>query len=881
MFDNSLAFLRPLLIFCLSLWLAVGMHLPAHSQADGWQLSLQAQELYRAGQLVPAATAWQSAADAFEENGDRLSLTKSLINQSQVLKDLGLYPRACKTLLLAFTRQSAECHPKPIKQLIQKFSRQNRITLVEGIGLRSLGSILQQKGMLDLARETLQLSLMATEDSSESGATWLVMGNVLHSLGDRQRDRWSYDKISEIIDRQEPNLALKPYLPVFEAYQTSFASSRETLTRTQARLNYLSLLIEIESWWQQQTQRRIESWQRLEQKTQIAAANNFLTLIATSLAAREGELVREIAFSLPQLEPSLPAIYAQLNYAQSLTELQQPESVLSILQRALQQSQQLGNSRAESYALGYLGQNYASRGQLEGAIAITERALATAEMFNGVGDTREISYLWQSQLGRLFEQSGRTEEAIAAYQLAYNTLQSLRADLNTNNQVVQFDFRQQVKPVYVSLTNLLLSDSHAVAVKSIYPRRSDSEIENENLEQARRVIESLQLAELDNFFQDPCSPTADVAVTIDDLDPEAAVIYPIMLGDRLEIILAIAGQPLQHFTTKIAATEVDQVLDTLYDNLYNRSVNNSAVNIFSTIPLNPREVRDNTQTLLPNLREIYRWTIEPLESQLASNNIKTLVFVLSGKLQNMPMAALYDGQQYLLEKYALALAPSLQLLNTDPIPKHQLKVLAAGLSQQVEVRGEIFPALTNVPQELQQIENIFPQSHQLLDHEFTLKNIKQQIQKNFPIIHLATHGWFSSDPDKTFIVTGDRNIINLADFSTLLASSRSRPELIVLSACDTATGDERAVLGLAGVAVRSGSSTIASLWSVEDASTSRLMSRFYRQLENPNSQKVESLQQAQLSLIADLRANPPLPELRHLPPHPYYWAAYVLVGNWQ
>ena len=125
---------------------------------------------------------------------------------------------------------------------------------------------------------------------------------------------------------------------------------------------------------------------------------------------------------------------------------------------------------------------------------------------------------------------------------------------------------------------------------------------------------------------------------------------------------------------------------------------------------------------------------------------------------------------------------------------------------------------------------------------------------------------------------GDRNIINLEDFSTLLGSSRNRPELIVLSACDTATGDERAVLGLAGVAVRSGSSTIAFLWSVEDASTSRLMSLFYRQLQSPASTFFDALQQAQLSLVKDSWANLPLPELKQLPPHPYYW---VLVVNWQ
>jgi CHAT domain-containing protein len=426
-----------------------------------------------------------------------------------------------------------------------------------------------------------------------------------------------------------------------------------------------------------------------------------------------------------------------------------------------------------------------------------------------------------------------------------------------------------------------LSHQHLATSKSLTSIDLPDVTSGDNLELARQVIESLQLAELDNFFQDPCSSTAELAVTIDDLDPQGAVIYPIVLSDRLEVILSLPGKPLKLFTTSVSAIKVNRTLDALYDSLYNQSIDNSAVNIFSTTPVNPREVIANTQALLPNLREIYRWLIEPLENELTSNQIKTLVFVLSGKLQNVPMAALYDGKQYLLEKHSVALAPSLQLIKTKAKPRSKLKVLAAGLSKQVEVQGEIFPALNNVPKELKQIQAIFPRSQLLLDQEFTVEHLKQQLQQGFPIVHFATHGVFSSDPQQTFIVTGDRNLINLDALSDLLNSSNTRPELIVLSACDTAIGDERAILGLAGVAVRSGSSTVASLWSVEDDSSSKLMSQFYRGLEDPATKKVTALQQAQLSLVQSLRAEPPLPELKQLPPHPYYWAAYVLLGNWQ
>ena len=884
MFRDKRLLLRQILVLILSAWLAIAIQPPVQSQENGLELSLQAQKLYQNGRLAPAIEVWSKAAAAFEAEGDSLGRSKSLINQSQILQDLGLYPRACSTLLQAFELKHPQCNVAQIEELSQKLAQQPEISLVEGIGLRSLGSILQKKGRLKQSQKILQLSIEVTQNSSELPATMLAMGNVRQAIATQVRDRQNYDRITEIIDRQDPKNALRPYFGAFKAYE-AVSTEPKLLTQTQAQLNHLSLLIDIEAWWQQQTQRRIQSWQRLAQTNSIEAADNFSASLKAEIAASKDRLIADLAINLPQLPLSRQGIYAQINYAKSLANLAQTSaqtaSIETILQRALQQARQIQDPKGESYALGYIAQNYGRQGKLTQAIALTEKALSLAEAQNVSGDAREISYLWQSQLGKLFEQSNRPEEAIAAYTLAFNNLQSLRTDLNTNNQVVQFNFRQEVKPVYLSLANLLLDARQLQATKSLNAINTADATNSDNLELARQVIESLQLAELDNFFQDPCSTESDIAVTIDDLDPQAAVIYPIVLGDRLEVILSLAGKPLQHFTTKVSQKVVDRTLDSLYDSLYNHSINNSAVNIFSTTLLNPREVTENTQALLPNLREIYRWLIEPLENELDSNQIENLVFVLSGRLQNVPMAALYDGKQYLLEKHGIALAPSLQLINTDSMPKSKLKVLAAGLSQQVEIQGEIFPALSNVPEELRGIEAVFPQSQRLLDREFTLANIKQQLESGFAIVHLATHGVFSSDPAQTFIITGDRSTIDLNTLSTLLASNPKRPELIVLSACDTATGDERAVLGLAGVAVRSGSSTVASLWSVEDKSTTRLMKNFYRQLENPNTKKVKALQQAQLALIRSLRANPPLPELKQLPPHPYYWASYVLVGNWQ
>ena len=877
---------RRIFIFIIAAFLAIAWHYPAQSQSPkALELATKAQSLYNSGQLSQAADTWQEAAIAYKAQGDRLGSSSSLVNQSQALQNLGLYPKACRTLLQAFEIKQPECNAVKIDRLIADLTtaRQSRIAPSQVVGLRSLGNVILRRGMLIRAKKLLSIAKLSSRNSAEFPKTLLALGNVEAALGKRERDRLGYDKITEIIDRQDLSLALKPFGSAFSAYKSAAQTKMAApLTQAQAQLNHLALLIDVDDWWQGQVERRLKSWQRLEQTDLVRAAANFSRLLNDKLTQTQS-LLTTIESSLASIPPSHQSIYAHINYAKSLDKLGEQDRAAAILQTALQQSRIIKDKLGESYALGYLGHYYA-QDNIARAIALTNRALILAQAQTLERDAREITYLWQSQLGHLLEQQGKNNAAIETYAAAFNTLQSLRADLNANDRLVQFDFLQEIKPVYLNLANLLLQSpniAQAKSVNSLEVASTKADEANQNLELARQVIESLQVAELDNYFQDPCAETADVAVTIDRLDPRAAVIYPIVLSDRLEVILSISGQPLQKFSTPIEQSQVNQTIDLLYDSLYNQSVDNSAINIFSTTPLNPRELAQNTRALLPLLEQVHSWLIKPLSSQLESHQIETLVFVLNGNLQSVPMAALYDGKKYLLENYQIALAPSLQLLDLAAKPRPEVKVLAAGLSEQIEIRGQIFPALKYVPQELKQIKTIFPQSLQLLNQKFTVGEIKQQLQKGFSIVHLATHGVFSSDPRQTFIVTGDRDTIDIDTLSSLLGSSTdNKPELIVLSACDTATGDERAILGFAGVAVRSGSATLGSLWSVEDASTAQLMSQFYRELENPSRTKAAALQQAQLSLIQSLRANP-IPDLKQLPPHPYYWAPYVLVGNWQ
>ncbi|MGK7893326.1 MAG: CHAT domain-containing protein, partial [Xenococcus sp. (in: cyanobacteria)] len=330
-------------------------------------------------------------------------------------------------------------------------------------------------------------------------------------------------------------------------------------------------------------------------------------------------------------------------------------------------------------------------------------------------------------------------------------------------------------------------------------------------------------------------------------DDTAAIFYTIIIEDRLEVIAAIPNKPLQHYSKQLPPSEIEIVVTSANSQISNH---------------NPRRLN------LKLLQQAYDWLIRPLEADLVANKIETLVFVPDGVLRNLPPATLYDGEQYLIEKYSLAIAPSLQLVELNDRDKNRQELLLAGLSQP----RQGFPSLPGVQQEIQQIKPLFA-SEVLLNDSFTELNFTRSAsQTPYRIVHLATHGQFSSNSEETFVLTWDERI-NIDELNRLIRgdSKQLRPvDLLVLSACETATGDRNSVLGLAGIAVRGGArSTIASLWAVSDEATVALMTNFYQELAQGKISKAEALRRAQQSILKNEKFS-----------HPFYWSAFILVGNW-
>jgi hypothetical protein len=239
------------------------------------------------------------------------------------------------------------------------------------------------------------------------------------------------------------------------------------------------------------------------------------------------------------------------------------------------------------------------------------------------------------------------------------------------------------------------------------------------------------------------------------------------------------------------------------------------------------------------------------------------------------MGVLYDGEKYLAQKYAIALTPSLQLLGPK-FPQRDINALITGVSQEQTVDGRQFSSLENVPKEWKSLQSLLPSST-LFNTEFTKSNLQKRLtDDSYSIVHIATHGQFSSDPEQTYLLLWNQ-LLNVKDWDSLF-QLRNRQQsglidLLVLSACETASGDKRAALGLAGVAVRTGArSTLATLWQVNDEATAVFMEHFYEILRNnPQLSKSEALQKAQLKLMETVDQDWAVP---------YFWASYVLVGNW-
>ncbi|WP_245587404.1 CHAT domain-containing protein [Cylindrospermum stagnale] len=850
---------------------------------------------YEQGRFDAAIDCWKKATDTYSQNGNNTEIINNQINLAQAEQALGLYPRACNTLVQIYgEKDCTSLLQNEIKQKIffstlkQKADSPAKIT-----GLRSFGNILRGIGELDLSHEVLKLSLEMTQ-SQDQTATWLDIGNTRRALSNKEQDLYSRTQ-------SEENLvcAIINAYTSQEAYQKAInetSSNSPSIIPLQAQLNQLSLRLDTKDWLnkiQKETQDKPKKNRNLLERVfqpnyfvkrkqtencsqqltddQSQLPNQIRNWVNQNLSNQNQlQQIDNLQQQIEQLPPSHTALYTRLNFARSLIRFQAlpgiDQKTESFLNTTIDQAKNQNNLKAQSYALGYLGKLYEKNQKWELAKTQTRKALLLAQSI----PSPDIMYQWQWQLGRIYKrelparEKANTKdkekefpEARSAYAGAFKTLESLRRELATGSPDAQFSFQNDIEGIYREYVDLLLWNKEPSA---------------NSLSQARQVIASLQSVELENFLRLAC-PEYDVKEIdkiIDEKAKNTAFLYPIVLEDRVEVIVKVpttstnnkdANQGLKHYSTFIERKEVERQVRQLQIDLEEEYTFDA--------------VKDEGQT-------VYGWLLKGAEKYL-SKDINTLVFALDTNLRNIPLAALVSGQdagkpQYLVDKYAIALAPRLEIPNPRLLQGKTLTVLAAGLTEpESEEDKQKFPKLRFAKKELDAIKQANPANisvSPLLDTNFRIKNFKNEINtSSFQVLHLATHGEFSSSPEKTFLLTSDEQIVvkEVGNLFRKQAQNQSEPiELLVLSACETAAGDKRATLGISGVAVQAGArSAVASLWSLDDEISVEFTEKFYKQLVDPNLTKAQALQQAQIEL-----KNSPGRE------HPRYWAPYILLGNW-
>ncbi|MBF2029470.1 MAG: CHAT domain-containing protein [Oscillatoriales cyanobacterium C42_A2020_001] len=359
----------------------------------------------------------------------------------------------------------------------------------------------------------------------------------------------------------------------------------------------------------------------------------------------------------------------------------------------------------------------------------------------------------------------------------------------------------------------------------------------------------------------------------------AVLLYPLILEDRLELVITTPDSPPLR-----------------------RTVNVKRADLNATIVEFRQALKNSGGDAKTPAQKLYMWLIKPLEADLKQANAKTIIYAPDGQLRYIPLQALHDGQQWLVQRYRInnITARSFTEFKTQPIT--QPRILAGGFvtgqyTFKVGDRQVAFNGLPFAGSEVDTLAMLVPSTKKLIDKLFSRDSTTSQMNE-FNIVHLATHASFVPGvATDSFIVFGNGDKATLKDIESW---SLNNVDLIVLSACETGLGGKfgngEEILGLGyQFQNRGAKAAIASLWQVDDGGTQTLMTAFYTALKQGNLTKAAALQQAQIAMItgnaqtnatSDQRSSvsykpgqSQTASISRNSSHPYYWAPFILIGN--
>lgn len=626
--------------------------------------------------------------------------------------------------------------------------------------------------------------------------------------------------------------------------------------------------------------------------TQLSVELNLTRLApADERLAKLSTLSRQL--TLASKQPNLTRYHLNLGHQALLLGRPGSELAYRHLDLARKQAVLTNDNRLQVDALDDLAQLYEDHGRAFEAQQLTREAIAVARSHetDNFAD-RLINLEWRQ--GRLQKAQGHQTAALAAYQRAVEHIEATRQDIPIENEDGLSTFSQTLEPIFLGYIDLLLQQADSLAE----PARSNS------LRRAIDSVEMIRQTELQDFLGDRCAVETVQGGIIGHVPAGVGILYPVILQNRLELLLDTPAGIIRRTSPVKSST-----------------LRNSALTLAEAL-------RFGTGDYLAPAQHLYAWLLAPFDEVIAEQQLQNLVVVSADALRLIPMAALHDGQRYAVEKYALSVVTGMSLTNSSAPLSRTMDSLVAGVAVPGPVVEKLAHSLVatilepgtlrsrsglamNVPtramhaspstaaemanrnHESQQREledlraslalpgvkieidalNTILKGKTQFDAGFTVGQFQHAMRTDdYRIVHIASHGVFGDSAESSFIMAYD-DVLSLNSLQSLLRSEKfqDRPiELLGLSACQTAEGNDRAPLGISGAAIKArAKSVLGTLWPIADDAAQAVMTKFYSEIAHHGQTKTEALRQAQLELLRQPKFS-----------HPFYWAPFVLIGNW-
>ncbi|CAN1210045.1 hypothetical protein TUMEXPCC7403_07610 [Tumidithrix helvetica PCC 7403] len=873
------------------------------------------------GLYEKALETFQQTAKQFEALGDRVSLAITFNNIGSVYDDQGK-----PDLALASYQQALA-----IQQVLGRDQEQSNT-------LNNIGGIYLAKSEYAKAFEIFQQALALKKKTSDLNGEAVVLSNIgtvysrkgeyakaleffeqsltIHkNTGDRSAQSSTINQIGNAY------FNLGNYSKSLEAFQQSLALSQAIgdplkISRT---LNNIGLVYSEVGQYSEaiaayQQALRITDEIRIE-STRSTVLNNLGSLYsAIGRYSKAIEFFQQILPTLRKLGDRTGEAIALNNIGSSYDNEEQYDKALEFYQQALKISQTLGDRRNESIGLSNIGLTYSNKGNyaqaqnsLEQALQINrtlgdrasesislhnlgrtyrlqkqyDRALSLYEqaldITRSIGDRQRESMMIAS-VATTWDQIGEKELAIAFFKQSVNLRESIRNNLRGLTREDRGAYKQIIAKDYRTLANLLLQQGRVMEALQVLDLLKVQELQDylqdvkgnertakgiELLPQERQLLSDYKTANRATLiaqikqnapaFNLQMQVYQDLQDRLKQTSQKVALYYPLLLEDRLELIVFLPNTPPIHRSVKVTQTEMEQAIAAFRSDLQDAT---------------SLDAKDSGQKL-------YKWLIAPIAQDLQQT--QTILYAPDGQMRYIPLAALYDGNQWLIERYAINQVTSASLTDLAPRPFAIPRVIAGAFTRgevklEVSERKFAFSGLPFAGREVEGISSSLSEVTSVVNQDFDRNSILSRL-KSHNIMHLATHAAFvQGTPEDSFILLGNGDRFSLREVQNWKLENI---DLVVLSACQTAVGGKlgngEEILGFGYQMQRAGAkAAIASLWTVSDGGTQALMDLFYGNLRQSKFSKVEALHQAQLSLLRNKSLNFS---------HPYYWSAFILIGN--